>query len=227
MAVHLYTYDDPPSERDLERTLRVLQDDGVIAYPTDLNWAFGCDPTSAKALDRMHRLKPAHAKSQPFSLLVSSIAMAADYVNIDSSSYRLLRKAWPGPYTVLLGATRTFPRLLKDKRRVVGVRIPASPLVQAVVERLGKPLATTSVPRLGAPGSAGHEQDDPEDDDGTSDLPHFGYEVFEAFGHAIDLVLDLGGELPGAESTIVDLTEPTPVIIRRGAGDPALFELET
>lgn len=216
MSVHLYTYDDPPSERDLERTLRILGDDGIIAYPTDLNWAFGCDATSSKALDRIHLLKPTHPKDVPFSLIVSSIAMAADYVNIDSNSYRLLRKAWPGPFTVLLTATRTFPRQLKDKRRVVGIRIPSSPLLLAVVERLGRPLATTSVPFL--PGGA-------KGDDGEPRPPRFGYEVMEGFGHGLDLVLDLGQELPGLESTIIDLTSGAPELIRRGAGDPAVFEI--
>jgi len=207
MSAHLYTYDNPPSERDLARAERVLQADGVLAYPNDLNWAFGCDAASAKALDRVHLLKPAHAKEQPFSLLCSSIAMAAEYATIDNTAYRLLRKAWPGPFTVLLNATKTLPRQLKDKRRVVGIRIPASALLQALVGRLGRPLATTSVPLL--------------DDKPAA----FGYQVFEAFGHGLDLLLDLGSELPGLESTIIDLTEEgVAKLIRQGAGDAKIFE---
>ena len=207
MSAHLYTYDNPPSERDLARAERVLREDGVLAYPNDLNWAFGCDAASSKALDQIHMLKPTRSKDLPFSLLCSSISMAAEYATIDNTAYRLLRKAWPGPFTVLLNATKAFPRQLKDKRRVVGIRIPASTLLQTLVERLGGPLATTSVPLIDGKPAA------------------FGYEVFDAFGHGLDLLLDLGNELPGLESTIVDLTETgVAKLIRQGAGDASIFE---
>lgn len=205
----LYTFDDPPSERDIARVVRVLETDGIIGYPTDVNWAFGCDAKSTKAMDRIHQLKPSHPKDRPFSLIVSSIAMASEYVNIDSVAYRLLKKAWPGPFTVLLTANRNFPRQLKDKRRVVGMRIPACPLVLAIVEKLGRPLATTGVPPL-------REGEQPA---------HFGYEVHESFGHGVELVLDLGNELKGLESTIIDLTSGAPELVRRGAGDPTLFDI--
>lgn len=227
MGTHLYTYDDPPAERDLARALRVLAADGVLAYPNDFNWAFGCDATSNRALDHIHSLKPSHPRERPFSLICSSISMAAEYANIGTNAYRLLKKAWPGPFTVLLAATRTLPRQLKDKRRVVGIRIPTSQMVRTLVDRLGRPLATTSVPSLVTAAQAEHALP-PRDmsrggPGGEGLLPRFGYEVFEAFGHAVDLVLDLGSELPGLESTIVDLTGEVPEIVRRGAGDPDIF----
>ena len=214
MGMHLYTYDDPPAERDISRAVRILADSGVLAYPNDLNWAFGCDAASAKALDRIYMLKPTHPRELPFSLLCSSISMAAEYAVIDNAAYRLLRKAWPGPFTVLLNATRQLPRQLKDKRRVVGIRIPTSNLLRTVVERFGQPIATTSVPPVTVRGT------------NSAVTPKFGYEVFETYGHAIDLVLDLGHELPGLESTIVDLTSGTPEIVRLGAGDPQLFKVD-
>jgi tRNA threonylcarbamoyl adenosine modification protein (Sua5/YciO/YrdC/YwlC family) len=207
VAEHIYTYDDPPSERDLTRTMAVLADDGIIAYPTDVNWAIGCDCASSKALDRIHALKPGHPKDRPFSLICSSISMAAEYAAIDGSAYRLLKKAWPGPYTILLTASKSFPRQLKDKRRIVGIRIPDCRLTLAIVEKLGRPLATTSMPELD-----------------TGELPHFGYQVFETFGHALDIILDLGDEVPGRESTIVDLSSGVPEIVRRGVGDASIFE---
>lgn len=206
MGEHLYTYVNPVSERDMKKALTILEADGVIAYPTDTNWAFGCDSSSTKALDRIRRLKPTHPKDQPFSLICSDISMAAHVGNIDNHQYRVLKRCWPGPYTVILKRHRSLPRQIKDKRPVVGVRIPESPLVLALVERLGKPLATTSVPPMS---------------DGT--LAKMGYQVFEEFGHGIDLLLDLGEELSALESTVVDFSEDEPVVVRVGVGDPQIF----
>jgi tRNA threonylcarbamoyl adenosine modification protein (Sua5/YciO/YrdC/YwlC family) len=216
MVQHLYTYNDPPSERDLGLILKVLTDGGVIAYPTDENWAFGCDAASSKALDRIHALKPSHPRERPFSLLCSSISMAAEVANIDHQAYRILRKAWPGPYTVLLTAARNLPRQIKDKRRIVGVRIPSCKLLLTVVERFGRPLATTSVPQV---------LDPAQPKGGFTIPPHFGYEVFEAFGHALDLIIDLGDELSGLESTVVDMADGNVEIVREGAGNPDIFKI--
>jgi tRNA threonylcarbamoyl adenosine modification protein (Sua5/YciO/YrdC/YwlC family) len=206
MSEHLYTYINPTSERDMAKACRILEQDGVLAYPMDVNWAFGCDASSVKALDRIHRLKPSHPKERPFSLICADISMAATVGNIDNHQYRVLKKCWPGPYTVILKRHRSLPRQIKDKRPVVGIRIPESPLIRDLVQRWGKPLATTSVPNLA---------------DGS--VPRMGYQIIEEFGHGIDLLLDLGEELPGLDSTIVDFSEGEPVIVRVGVGDPDLF----
>ncbi len=206
MAEHLYTYINPTSERDLDRVCQILERDGVIAYPVDVNWAFGCEASSVKALDRIRRLKPSHPKDRPFSLICSDMSMAATVANIDNHQYRALKKCWPGPYTVILKRQRNLARQIKDKRPVVGVRIPESPLLRDLVARLGKPLATTSVPMLA---------------DGTA--PKMGYQIIEEFGHGIDLLMDLGDELPGLESTVIDFSEDEPIVVRVGVGDPEQF----
>lgn len=206
MSEHLYTFINPTSERHLSKACRLLESDGVLGYPMDVNWAFGCDAGSVKALDRIRRLKPGHPKDQPFSLICADISMAATVGNIDNYQYRVLKKCWPGPYTVILKRHRSLPRQIKDKRPVVGVRIPLSPLVRDLVARLGRPIATTSVPLLS---------------DGS--VPKMGYQVFEEFGHGIDLLLDLGEELAGLDSTVIDFTEAEPLVVRVGAGDPHLF----
>lgn len=204
---HIFTFVDPPSERDLDKACKVLADDGILAYPTDVNWAFGCDAASVKALDRIRQLKPTHPKEQPFSLICASISMAAQFGHVDHAAYRFLKKAWPGPYTVLLQRTQSLVRQLKDKRPVVGIRVPDSPLVLALVERYGKPLATTSIPTV----------------DGMPLLQ--GYQVSDEFGHGLNMILDLGDEVSGSESTIIDLSEGAPRLVRLGAGDPIVFGL--
>jgi tRNA threonylcarbamoyl adenosine modification protein (Sua5/YciO/YrdC/YwlC family) len=207
MAEHLYTFDDPPSQKHLERTCRLLEQDGIIAYQTDLNWAIGCNAASPKAVDRIKQLKPHHPKERPFSLLCSSISMVAEFAVVDNYQYRMLKKAWPGPYTVILESHKSLVRQLKDKRRAVGVRVPDSPMLIALLELYGKPIVTTSLPDI-------------------DDLMpvHFGYEVMDKFGFGIDLILDLGNEVPGARSTIVDMTSGQIELIRSGAGDVSLFE---
>ena len=179
----------------------------MIAYPSDVNWAFACDGTSVKAMEKIRMLKPFHPKEQPFSLLCASISMTSTVANVDNFAFAYMRKVCPGPYTFLLDRSRNLPRLMKDKRRTVGVRIPNCPLALAIVEHFGRPLATTSVPPCA---------DDPRD--GSKIPPQFGWQVFEAFGQRLDLVLDLGEELPGGESTIISLVDGQVELVRQGIG---------
>lgn len=208
MAEHLYTYDDPPAERHIAQAITALGEDGVICYPLDETWAFGADAARPKGIDKVRRLKPSHPKSRPFSLLCSSIAMASEYAAVTQAYYRILKKAWPGPYTIILPAIKTLARQLKDKRKVVGIRVTASPLLSAIIDELGRPLATTTVPL------------------GEDDSPYqMGYEIVEDFGHGFDLCLDLGQELSGQESTVIDCTDSAPELIREGLGDVTPFGL--
>lgn len=211
MAQHLYTYVNPVHEKHMDTIRGVLENGGVIAYPTDVNWAIGCDASNARAVERIHRLKPTHPKDRPFSLICADISMASEIVQIDTETYRHLRRALPGPYTVLLTASRTLPRQIHDKRRVVGLRVPDHELLLEIVRRFGKPLATTSVPAVPRLGEDGVES------------PAFGWQVMEHFGHGLDIVVDLGDEVPHGESTIVDMTQPVPLLVRRGMGDPDVF----
>ena len=199
MKEHLYTYENPCAERDIKRIADLLHQGGVIAYPTDLNWAFACSSSEVKAIDRIRALKP--GKEQPFSLLCADISMVARYANVDNFAYPILKRTLPGAYTVLLERHRSLPRQLKDKRKLVGIRIPQRPLAIEIVRAMDKPLVTTSVPlsNSGAPF-------------------HFGYEVADTYGHAIDLLCDLGSELSGQETTIFSLANGEIELIREGAG---------
>jgi tRNA threonylcarbamoyl adenosine modification protein (Sua5/YciO/YrdC/YwlC family) len=210
MSEHLYTYDDPPSERHLEKAVKILENDGVIVMPTATNWAFCCDPRRSRAIDRIHRLKPMHDDKRPFSFIVSSISMAAEVGNIDNYVYPVLKKVWPGPFTIIVKRNRVLPRHLKDKRQTVGIRNPDCNLCLALVERLGFPLLVTSVP---------HRADG---------FPyHMGYEIFDVYGHGIDLLFDLGEEVSGEESTIIDFSEGGMTVLREGAGDLRLLGLSS
>lgn len=200
MGEHLYTYVDPPNARHLDEIVDVLDGGGIIALPTGTSWAFAGLATSKKADKAIRRLKPGHPDNRPFALMCHDISMATSMTRIDGAAYRLLRRLWPGPYTVLLNANHQLPKVLKTKRAVVGVRIPQDPLATAILEYLGSPLMVSTVPRL----------------DGV--LPTMGFEVQERFGHGLDLVVDLGDPLPGVETTVLDLTSGDIEIVREGAG---------
>ncbi len=201
MGEHLYTYVDPPNERHLQRIVDVLHHDGVVALPMGTNWAFAASPTSKKAEKRIRQLKPNHDKDRPFSLLCDDIAMASAMTWIDGSAYRVLKRLWPGPYTVLLKANHELPRLLRTKRKTVGVRIPADPLALAVVKAFEGPLMVSTVPKNEA-----------------GAVLTMGFEVQEAFGHGLDLVVDLGEPLTGQDSTVLAWDEGDMEIVRVGAG---------
>ena len=215
MAEHLYTWINPVRDSHIERIRVMLENDGVLAFPMDVAWAFVCDAASSKALDRIHRLKPQHPKDRPFSLVCSSISMASNICNIDDQVYRWLKKAMPGPYTVILERHASLARQIKDKRREVGLRIPDDPLMAAIIEAFGRPLAASTIPE--SPGSF--------DPDFGSGHPRFGSQVMEAWGHGLDLVVDLGEESPAQETTIIDLTSGTPTLLREGAGSLGNFGL--
>lgn len=201
MGEHLYTWDDPPSDAHVEQILDVLHHDGVIALPTDTNWAFAASPTSKKAERRIRALKPDHPADRPFALMCGDISMASEMTWIDARAYRVLKRMWPGPYTVLLKSGRALPRLLKTKRAVVGVRIPAEPLALVLVERFGGPLMVSTLP------------------DGPDGRPFaMGWQVQESLGHALDLVVDLGRELPGTQTTVCSLVDGALEVVREGAG---------
>lgn len=205
MGTHLFTYNDPVPERHLATICQTLADGGVVAYPTDVNWALGCDAGSTKAVERMRRIKRLHPRSQPFSLICSSMSMVAKVANLNNQAYKVLRKLLPGPYTIILRSNRTLAKQIKDNRLNVGVRIPRSQLLQTITNNFGKPLATTSM--LSA-------DDEPM---------KFGFEIQQKYGHTLDIVIDLGEEIEPSETTIIDFTTDQPLVLRKGVGQVDVF----
>ena len=199
---HLYTYIDPPNEKHLKRIAYLLSSGCILALPMGSSWAFCCDASSRKGVLGMYALKPDHPKNRPFSLICSDISMASNMANIGPQSYRLLKKAWPGGYTFILKSSRQLPKRLKDRRENVGIRIPNEEITLEIIRYSGKPLAATTVPR----GRNG-------------ELLQMGYQVFDEFGHALALVVDIGNELSGKETTIIDLSSGAVELVREGIGD--------
>lgn len=205
MAKHIYTHINPSNRKHLAKACCIFENGGVVAYPTDVNWAIGCDASNSKALKKILSLKPGHPKTQPFSLLCSSLSMVSQVAFLDHSAYRMLKKALPGPYTILLKPQKNLARQINDKRRTVGVRVPNCPLLLDLINYYKKPLATSSLVF-------------------EENQLHFGYEVDENYGYGIDLILDLGQELIPYETSIVDLTEGLPKIMRQGRGSTDFFK---
>lgn len=199
---HLFTYIDPIPDKHLEQVCRVLAQGGIVSYPTDVNWAVGCDATNVKSVTRLRQLKAPHP--QPFTLMCADISMVSRIANVDDQAFKFLRKLTPGPYTLILKSNRTLAKQINDRRLNVGVRIPKFALLQAIVQRFGKPLATTTCGK-------------------DNEELRFGYEVQEKYGHMLDLLIDLGTEVEPRMTSIVDFSMNIPIVIRKGAGDVSMF----
>lgn len=194
----LTLHPETPQLRHLGRIAELLQRDGVIAYPTDTLYGLGCLASRKKAVDRVQQLKGRDPK-KPRSILCSGLEMLCRFTrHLDTPTFRILKQLLPGPYTVLLPASREVPRYLQNKQ-MVGLRIPDQAFCLALVELLGEPVITTSVALP------------------DQTVLNTAWEIEEELGHALDLVVDCGQPL-GIHSTIVDLSGQEPVLVREGAG---------
>ena len=194
----LTLHPETPQVRHLERIAELLHRDGVIAYPTDTLFGLGCLASRKKAVDRIQQIKGRDPK-KPMSILCSDMEMFCRYTrHLDTPTFRILKQMLPGPYTVLLPASREVPRYLQNKQ-VVGLRIPDHPFCQELVALLGEPIITTSVALP------------------DQSVLNTAWEIEEEQGHALDLVVDCGQPL-GVHSTIVDLSGDEPILVREGAG---------
>lgn len=197
-AALLPVHPEHPEPRKIQRAVSVIQDGGLVAYPTDVAYGFGCDPTNKGAVDRLHKAKGDSRRDQLFTLLCPDLSQIARYANVDNVTYRLIRRLLPGPYTFILGATREVPKMLLTKQRTVGIRVPGHPVTQALLAAWDKPLLSTTAARPGE-----EPLIDPT-------------EIRDTFA-ALGLVLDAGaGSI--AVTTVVDLSQGAIDIVREGAG---------
>ena len=189
-----------PSPHRIERILTFLKDDGVVALPTDSTYALACLPNNKTAVDKMRALRRLDAKKN-LSLVFADLRQVSEYAMVSDEAFRILRRLLPGPITFILEANRNLPKLIGDKRKRFGVRIPNAAITQSIVEALQMPLAVTSAI-------------DPE----TGFLANDPWTVEEYFGHGLAAVVD-GGDVPGEFSSVVDLSGEMPEILREGLGD--------
>lgn len=198
MLVKIYA--ENPSERELKRVVEALERDGIVIYPTDSVYAFGCSLRSAKAVERLRRLRG--RSDAPLTVVFHDIAQVAEYCRVDNTTFRILKRNLPGPFTFLLPASSRVPDKALERRRTIGIRIPAHPVARAVVEALGCPMITASV------------KDDDEVVEYTTD-PEL---IEERYGRDVSLVID-GGMGDNVPTTIVDLTGDEPEIVREGRAE--------
>ena len=196
---------DNPQSRAISQVVSILQDEGVIAYPTDSAYALGCRIGNASGLERIREIRHLDPRHH-FTLVCDDFSQMSQFVKIDNSAFRAIKAATPGPYTFILPATKEVPRrLLHPKKLTVGVRIPGTVLIRALLDALGEPLVSST---LLLPG---------EEEPMTQ-----GWEVKERLDHVVDVVID-AGECSTHLTTVIDLSGDEPEVLRVGAGDPSRF----
>lgn len=202
MAQFIKIYEDKPSEAAIAKVVKVLKEGGLIIYPTDTVYGLGCDITNSKALERIARIKGIKLDKANFSFICHDLSNLSDYVKqIDTSTFKLLKRALPGPYTFILPGNNNLPKEFK-KKTTVGIRVPDNFIALEIVRQLGNPIVSTSI----------HDEDDVIEYTTDPEL------IFEKWQNLVDLVID-GGYGDNVGSTIIDLSGHEPVIIREGKGD--------
>ena len=207
MGQYFQIHPDNPQARLIKQAAQIVSSGGIVALPTDSAYALVCRLDDKAAVDKLRRIRGVDDKHH-LTLLVRDLSEVAQYARVDNSQYRLLKATMPGPYTVILEATRELPRRLSHpSRKTIGLRVPENRITLALLEELGEPLIGTT---LQLPGDD-HMLSDPE-------------EVRERLEKQIELIIDGGAGMLEA-TTIIDLTGPEPELVREGRGDPAAFGL--
>jgi tRNA threonylcarbamoyl adenosine modification protein (Sua5/YciO/YrdC/YwlC family) len=202
----LYTiHPDTPQTRRIEQIIDALRNGAVMLYPTDTVYAIGCDLNVKSAVERVRRIKQL-SNDKPLTFLCSSLSNIAKYALVSDPAYRIMKRLIPGPYTFLLPATKLVPQIVQNpKRKTTGIRVPDHPVCQALLQTLENPIISTSAHLL--------------DEEGNT--PTLGMErakLFDQLDKLVDVIIDTETEPGSMESTILDLTDEEPVMLRKGLG---------
>ncbi len=202
----LKIHPDNPEPRKIKQIVEVLQNDGVIIYPTDTIYGLGCSIYSHKAMERICRIKNIDPEKANLSFICSDLSNISDFTKpIGTPVFKLMKKLLPGPFTFLLNANNELPKLLKNKKKTVGIRVPNSPIVRSIVDELNAPLLSSSIKNI-------------DMEDGFLEYPTDPQEIYEQYHHQVDLIID-GGYGGNIASTIIDCTGNSPVLNRKGLGE--------
>ena len=207
MSQFFQIHPENPQARLIRQAATIVQEGGVIVYPTDSGYALGCHLGDKQALERIRKIRMLDEKHN-FTLVCRDLSEVAVYAKVDNIAYRALRSHTPGPYTFVLLATNEVPRRLKHpKRKTIGLRVPDNAIAQSLLEVLGEPMMSVT---LILPGD---------------DIPLLDpYDIRSVLQQQVDLVID-GGYCGMAATSVIDLSDETPVILRQGAGSTAEFEV--
>ena len=206
MAEFIKLYNENPNENDISRVVEVLRRGGLIIYPTDTVYGLGCDITNTKALEKIARIKGVKLEKANFSFVCSDLKNLSDYVKqIDTSTFKLLKRTLPGPYTFIMQGNNNLPKDFK-KKKTVGIRVPDNLIARTIVEKLGNPIVSTSI----------YDEDDVIEYTTDPEL------IFEKWQNKVDLVID-GGYGDNVASTVIDLSGDAPKVLREGKGDISII----
>ena len=201
MAQFIKIYEDKPNEAAIAKVVKVLKEGGLIIYPTDTVYGLGCDITNTKALERIAKIKGIKLEKANFSFICHDLSNISDYIRqIDTSTFKLLKRALPGPYTFILPGNNNLPKEFK-KKTTVGIRVPDNSIALEIVKMLGNPIVSTSI----------RDEDDVIEYTTDPEL------IFEKWQNLVDLVID-GGYGNNVASTIIDLSGDEPIVVREGKG---------
>lgn len=201
------THPDNPEMRKIRQVAECLRDGGVIIYPTDTVYGLGCDIHNQKAVERICQIKKINPKKRKnLAFICNDLSHIAEYTRIGNATFKLMKKALPGPYTFILETSSKVPKILNISKKNVGIRIPDNNITRAIVQELGHPIITTSVL---AEDEVVKYMTDPE-------------EIYDQYKHKVDMVID-GGYGNNVGSTIIDCSDDTVTVLRQGAGDIMQF----
>lgn len=201
MAQFLKIYPENPNEKEIAKVVKVLRDGGLVIYPTDTVYGLGCDITNSRALEKIAKIKGIKLEKANWSFICHDLSNLSDYVRqIDTATFKILKRALPGPYTFILPGNNNLPKEFK-KKTTVGIRVPDNNIILELVRQLGNPIVSTSI----------------RDDDDVIEYTTDPELIFEKWQNLVDVVID-GGYGDNIGSTIIDLSDYEPVVVREGKG---------